>query len=229
MLGFIQEIRDQRHLVERVESLENEVRHIKGQEIVPVHRDDGEVGYVPRDVAIIGDLLKKKVPGTTDEGMKAYIIHAGRLAYKNSTSEWVNTSDIKVLDTPVERVIDFVSPFTSDQRIGIMKFLLQDREGKTATQLKNEMGLDSGPLYHHLRDLVSAKYVRKRERGRYELSVKGHVALLTVSHMAAVLDKFEKDEEKARREDDTQRSSGANQSGTPLTDQQGDDESGEGR
>jgi hypothetical protein len=129
--------------------------------------------------------------------MKAYIIHAGRLAYNGGTSEWVNTSGLGVVNTPVEKVIDFVSPFTSDQRIGIMKSLLEERaKGKTATQLKQKTGLDSGPLYHHLRDLVSAKYVRKKKRGRYQLSVKGHVALLTVSHMAAVLDEFEKEEPK---------------------------------
>jgi Mn-dependent DtxR family transcriptional regulator len=178
---------------EMLKGLGRDIAVIKGKDPIPVEEEDGRIRYEPREVMVISQLLRDYLENLKSKGevKKGCIIHAGRVEFDKGHAEWINTDDFNVLTVPEERIIDFVTPFTSDQRLKLMKALIEERNGKTSSQLSKEMGLDSGPLYHHLRELSSAGFIKKEQRGRYKLSIKGTIALLTISHMAKVSDEFE--------------------------------------
>ena len=175
--------------------LAEEVERLKGRELVPVEDEKGELGYESKDVVVLENLMKE-MTGKVDEG--GALIHAGYLVKGGKRiGIWVNTANMdKWIDQPLKispkNITKFLSPFSSEQRIAILRSLYEGiLQGKTVSELVEETGFEGGQLYHHLRELERANYVEtKKERGRYFISVMGHIALLTVSHMAMVLPRF---------------------------------------
>ena len=86
-----------------------------------------------------------------------------------------------------ERVAKLLSPFSSEQRILILKTLIKG--DRSSSELSQETGLEEGQLYHHLKELILAKYIEPKGRGIYLLTEKGQMALLTVLAMAYTLEK----------------------------------------
>ena len=183
--------------------LVKEMEEIKGRvlgegrklELVTVEDITGELRREPKSVVAIGNLMRE-MTGKVDEG--GALIHAGYLVKGGKrVGNWVNTLSIdKWIDGPLKlspkEIARFLSPFSSEQRLIILRSLHEGfLQGKTVSELVEETGFEGGQLYHHLRELERADYVEtKKERGRYFISVMGHIALLTVSHMAAVLPSF---------------------------------------
>ena len=94
------------------------------------------------------------------------------------------TTDARVA-AKVERLL---APLAHESRVRIMQVLC---EGNcTSSELSVATGLTGGNLYHHLRDLIHAGYVRELAKG-YALSNVGLQLLLTVTGIAgeAVQDK----------------------------------------
>jgi len=182
---------------QKLSRLTEEVEKIKGQELVVVEDATGELRHEPKDVVLI-ERLMKEMTGKVEEG--GALIHAGYLV-KNGrrVGIWVNTANMdKWMDAPLnippKEITKFLSAFSSEQRISILRTLHQGLlNGKTVSELVAETDLEGGQLYHHLKELERAGYVEtKNERGRYFISVMGHIALLTVSHMAMELPIFAK-------------------------------------
>jgi len=69
----------------------------------------------------------------------------------------------------------------NEHRIRILKALAWDE--KTAAQLTEGTGLEGGPLYHHLKELIAARFVRQKERSCYQITREGLDAILTVCAM----------------------------------------------
>ncbi len=90
--------------------------------------------------------------------------------------------------TSVERML---SPLAHEGRIRIMQAMYE--RAVSPTELTDATGFRGGGLYHHLRELRYASYV-KEERGRYELTPLGRQLLLTVTCLAAQVVKDEGEE-----------------------------------
>lgn len=183
---------------EALGKLTEEVEKIRVQEeegLVVVEDATGELRHEPREVVAIGNLMRE-MTGKVEEG--GALIHAGYLVKNGKRiGIWVNTASMnKWMDVPLKiapkEITRFLSPFSSEQRITILRSLFEGfLQGKTVSELVEETGFEGGQLYHHLRELERANYVKtKKERGRYFISVMGHIALLTVSHMAMYLPSF---------------------------------------
>ena len=121
-------------LKEKLAEIGQDMEVIKGKDLIPVEEEDGRTRYEPRDVMVISQLLRDymaKLKGK-DTVKKGCIIHAGRVEFDKGHAEWINTDDFNVLTVPDEKIIEFVSPFTSDQRINLMKSLIEVKNGKTS-------------------------------------------------------------------------------------------------
>lgn len=190
---------DLRSEMEKVKSelrrIAGEVERLKGRKLVIAEDEKGELRYEYKDVVALEKLMRDIV-GKIDEG--GAIIHAGYLVKGGKRiGIWVNTASMdKWMDEPLkippQEITKFLSPFSSEQRMIILRSLYEDLlEGKTVSDLVEETGFEGGQLYHHLKELERANYVETREeRGRYFISVMGHIALLTVSHMAMALPRY---------------------------------------
>lgn len=77
-----------------------------------------------------------------------------------------------------------LSPLAHESRIRIMQALYQETLGSSA--LSEATGLRGGNLYHHLRELVYAGYVRDDSSG-YSLTNTGRPLLVTVTCLASKL------------------------------------------
>jgi DNA-binding HxlR family transcriptional regulator len=102
---------------------------------------------------------------------------------KEGSLLWYEKSAMdKWLSCPESVVVHFLSPFSNEQRISLMKALFLGT--KTATELKETTGLTDGQLYHHLKDLALAGYLLKEERNSYSLTTEGKMILSIVLGMA---------------------------------------------
>lgn len=66
----------------------------------------------------------------------------------------------------------------NEHRIKILKALAEGE--RTAALLAELVGIEGGPLYHHLKELAQAKFVQQRKRSCYQITQAGLDALLTV-------------------------------------------------
>lgn len=94
---------------------------------------------------------------------------------------------------------ELLEPLMSAPRLDILAFL---RAGpRTSTELQHGLGFAPGQLYHHLRPLASAGFLRKADDGRYAISGAGRKALVAVKLLATQIasdrhwDQFERDRE----------------------------------
>ena len=190
---------DLRDEIERIKEelgrLSKEVKKIQDRETLVAEAVTGVGRYEPKDVVALENLMRE-MAGEVEEG--GALVHAGYLIRDGKrVGIWVNTASMdkwidKPLQLPAKNIARFLSPFSSEQRIAILRALYEGFiEGKTVSELVEETGFEGGQLYHHLRELERANYIEtKEERGRYFISVMGHIALLTVSHMTMVLPSF---------------------------------------
>lgn len=79
-------------------------------------------------------------------------------------------------------VANFLSPFSNDQRVRILKNLLYGP--KTAKELMDELALTTGQLYHHLRELAKSGYLKQSQRNVYEL--RGNVRKLAIVILSCI-------------------------------------------
>ena len=190
------DLRDEMERIkEELGRLSEEVERIRDREMVVVEDAAGALRHEPKDVVALENLMRE-MAGKVEEG--GALVHAGYLIRGGKRlGIWVNTLSMDKwitgpLTLPPKDITRFLSPFSSEQRIAILRALYEGfLDGKTVSELAEETGFEGGQLYHHLRELERANYVEtKEERGRYFISVMGHIALLTVSHMAMVLPSF---------------------------------------
>jgi len=140
----------------------------------------------PEPSASLIRVLAERLPDKPDAGMAFF----GGIQKKNGKirSSYFSGHDVEsILRCSPKRVAKLLSPFSSEQRILILKTLIKG--DRSSSELSRETGLEGGQLYHHLKELALAEYIELKERGIYALTEKGQVALLTVLAMACTLEK----------------------------------------
>ena len=86
-----------------------------------------------------------------------------------------------LLEVPPMNVERLLSPMAHEGRVRIMQSLYESPKG--ASGLTEATGFRGGGLYHHLRALRYASYVRE-ERGQYSLTQLGRQLLITMTLIA---------------------------------------------
>jgi DNA-binding HxlR family transcriptional regulator len=146
-----------------------------------------EAPYVPEDVGDLIEYLERRLPDKPDTGM-AYFGAIERRGGKIVSSYHSGWGIEDILKCSPRRVANLLSPFSNEQRILILKSLIEKKD-RGSSELSQATGLEGGQLYHHLKELALAEYVEQKERGVYALTEKGKMALLTVLAMTATLEK----------------------------------------
>lgn len=72
----------------------------------------------------------------------------------------------------------FCQALASEHRINMLKAMSLTE--MSTTELSQKIGIEGGPLYHHLKELSKAKFIYQKGRSRYQITDRGLDALLTV-------------------------------------------------
>jgi len=175
---------------EEIEEIRRELSRISGEvETLKEGREkpSSEVLQgLPEDVGKYLGLLEKQLADKPDAGI-AYFGGIGKRGGKLAWSYHSGYGVEDVLKCPPRRVASLLSPFSNEQRILILKALIEGDKG--SSELSQATRLEGGQLYHHLKELALAEYIEQKERGVYALADKGRMALLTVLAMTMTLEK----------------------------------------
>ncbi|MBO3804150.1 MAG: helix-turn-helix transcriptional regulator [Candidatus Brockarchaeota archaeon] len=161
----------------RISKLESRIQELEASKESAVV----EGGEEPWEAAEIGKVVKKWY----DAVKRGVIVSATR----EELGGWANASEVQSLTKlPLDRVVFLLSPFSSEQRLRILLLLLE--YPKASTDLSKTTGFEGGQLYHHLEELMEAKYVEKVYKGKYRLTEMGRWALYNVLNTAQHLINF---------------------------------------
>lgn len=130
----------------------------------------------------VSKALEKSLEGV-EEGSAfvcAGIIKKGKEIHDNWNFDF---SLEEVFEIHPRRIVNLISPLTSEQRINILRIILKKRT-VSMSQLSKETGLEGGELYHHLRELLRRGYIKLVKRGTYTITIKGEIALIIASGIA---------------------------------------------
>jgi len=129
--------------------------------------------------------LRKALNGKEEGSM---FVYAGVIKKKGVIIDsWNHNFHLEhVLKLSPKRVARLVSPLSNEQRVAILKAILCGV--KNASGISEKTGLRGGELYHHLRELLRSNYIMTKERGIYELTMKGEIALIMISGIASWLE-----------------------------------------
>lgn len=109
------------------------------------------------------------------------VLFAGHVHLEgNPVYEWQQAADVDgLLAKEVEETASVLGALGHPLRLRLLQAVLQGQ--RAATELGRMEGLGtSGQLYHHLRELQAAGWLRSAGRGRYEVPPARVVPLLTM-------------------------------------------------
>jgi len=129
-----------------------------------------------------------------DKEEGSIFVYAGVIKRKGVIADsWNHNFDLEhILKLSPKRVARLASPLSNEQRVAILKAILGGV--KNASGISEKTGLKGGELYHHLRELLRANYITTKERGVYELTMKGEISLIMISGMASWLESMTEEE-----------------------------------
>ncbi|RLF04121.1 MAG: hypothetical protein DRK00_07415 [Thermoprotei archaeon] len=164
-----------------VEQLAEEVRRLK--ETIEPRRERPTAPRSLSDYAsFVLKFLEERLSGEPDAG----IVFVGGLEKRGGkvVDSFFSSVDLKeVRRAQPKRIVRALAPLTNENRVKILLSLLEGP--KSASELAQETGLEGGPLYHHIKELMLAGYVESPERGVYVLTTSGCIAIRTAAALAA--------------------------------------------
>jgi len=94
--------------------------------------------------------------------------------------------DDSITSYPPEQIVRLLAPLSNEQRLRILKSLSGGT--RTSAELSEELDVKGGPLYHHLRELMDAGYVKSPNRNAYLLTLDGWFALMMATLLTSLLE-----------------------------------------
>ncbi|MCD6357276.1 MAG: winged helix-turn-helix transcriptional regulator [Thermoproteales archaeon] len=164
-----------------VEQLAEEVKKLK-EAVKPKPERRAPPESLSEYAQLVLKFLEEKVGSKPDAG----IVFIGGLEKRggkivDSFFSSINLGAVR--KTRPGRIVRTLGPLTNENRVKILLSLLEGP--KTASELAQETGLEGGPLYHHLKELMLAGYVDSPERGKYVLTSGGCMVIRVAAALAA--------------------------------------------
>ncbi len=116
------------------------------------------------------------------DGAEMGVVLAGILHPNGREQSWVSIRTGEDDGVAPEELADLVVPFSSPQRVALMKALIGG--SLTASELEEATGQTGGQMYHHLRELKHAALVKQDARGQYRLTRLGSIEYLALGLVA---------------------------------------------
>jgi len=167
-----------------VEELAKEVRGLKarveaGGEVREVVKEIEVPDYVQAVYRVFEERLRDRP--------NAGIVFVGGLEKRegkivDSFFSGVDLEDVRKVSS--SRIVRILGSLANEHRVKILLSLLQG--SKSASELAEETGLEGGPLYHHLKELMLAGYIESPERGKYVLTPRGCIVIRVVAALASI-------------------------------------------
>lgn len=155
-------------ILTRLEHLTQEVRLLKDK------RPPNQAGV---DLQLIVDEIKGQINAQGLKDKDKYICHAVIDTVGGASVQLTWLQAVKKDDS--FSTASFCMALANEHRINILK-ALSEQELSTA-QLTGFTGLEGGPLYHHIKELIKARFVHQKGRSCYQITQEGLDALLTVA------------------------------------------------
>ena len=162
------------HLLRTLEKLEREIAALRRTAADDRTLDDSEVLHSDDHETLL-DPLRDQMEG---DGAKMGVVLAGILRPNGEEQSWVSIKTGDDDEVVPEQVADLVVPFSSPQRVALMKALIGG--SLTASALEGATGQTGGQMYHHLRELKHASLVTQDARGEYRLTRLGSIEYLAL-------------------------------------------------
>lgn len=161
------------HILQRLDQLAEEVRELQartppeGKISLPHGKETG--------LQEISRQIRAYIASLDTPGDDKFILHCV-LEGANSSLQvtWLNA----IQEDDSYSTARYCLALANEHRIKILK-KLANRE-QTAAQLAEHTGLEGGPLYHHIKELITARFVTQRERNCYQVTREGLDAILAV-------------------------------------------------
>lgn len=164
------------YIMEKLEELSQEVADLKAhqREVASIN-----ISVAEKESAILGlaEQTKRAVEQFNVQGKKAYITHTVLKAEQLITGQLMWLEELLTED-PISTA-RFCLALSHEHRINLLKTLTEGE--KTTSQLSDAVGLEGGPLYHHLKELINAKFVVLKERSVYKITPQGFDAMMTIT------------------------------------------------
>lgn len=156
--------------VERLEQQVAELRHTVAQMASQPAKASGQ-GFdgVPGEVVQIAGLAQQMARGADGQGDKPLVV-VGRFT-KETIGMLVEEEAVLREKVDPAELVRILTIMASEPRMRIMQALLT--EEKSAADVGAAIGLEGGPLYHHLAELQKADIIKQPGRGRYALTNSG--------------------------------------------------------
>lgn len=177
-------------LVEEVKELRSEVEQLKRRSSPDLTSQLVEEARASRPwyVKELHELLERIMKSEEEFG-KNITIMAGIYRGEESGAVWDSVEPIdKVLSISHEKVAEYFTPLTSPQRLNILSILTSSL--KSEGDLSELTQLKGGSLHHHLEELLRHAYIRRTERGQYQLHPRGWTTYITACQIASGLEKL---------------------------------------
>ena len=176
-----------KELIEEVKALRSEIDQLKSRSAPDLAAQLAEEAISrgrPWYVKEINDLLKRVMKSEEEDSIT---VLAGIYKREGSAAMWDSVEPIdKVLAIPHEKEAEYFVPLTNPQRLTILSILTNGL--KSEGELSELTGLQGGALHHHLEELLKHAYIRRTERGQYQLHPRGWTTYVTACQIASCLE-----------------------------------------
>jgi len=183
-MSLEEEVKELRKIVEE---LAEEVKKIKSK-IESRERVEIEVEEIkaPSRNKIVQEIFKVLEKGLADKPDVGIVFVGGFEKRKGKiVDSFFSGVDLEsVYKVSASRIVRILSSLANENRVKILLSLLKGP--KTASELSKETGLEGGPLYHHLKELMLAGYIESPERGKYVLTPRGCMTIRAIAALALI-------------------------------------------
>lgn len=159
-------------IVKRLDALTEDLRKLEVMSSEMVPKEDSTSAFLQVAQRIRNSLTDLDLQGKGD-----YICHSVLNEDKGAASVQITWLDA-ILEDDSYSVARYCQALGNEHRLNVLKAL--SGQNRTTSELSEAIGLEGGPLYHHLKELINARFVVQKGRSCYQLTAAGLDALLTV-------------------------------------------------
>lgn len=165
-----------KHIMEKLNELSQEIADLKANQAKVTHSNT-LVAEKQSTFLGLAEQTMQAVEQLNVQGKKAYINHTILKADQLVIGQLIWLEELLTEDSI--STARFCLALSHEHRVNLLKTLVCGE--KTTSQLSDAVGLEGGPLYHHLKELISAKFVTQKERSVYMITQQGFDALMTIT------------------------------------------------
>ena len=181
------ESKDLKYILDKIDELSLEVEKLKksGEDSeATIQSEERELANLliedkNKAFFMIASQLKEAILALGVADKDSYISHT-ILKDENKFETQISWLEV-LLEDDSKSMAKFCLALSNEHRINILKSLAKGP--KPSSEIAEYVGIEGGPLYHHLKELINARFVEQIKRSKYGITKEGFDAFLTIGAM----------------------------------------------